>query len=236
MFGFFVVELLLHAISEINAVGPGSPFAQRSGDRSEVRQIERVIITSPLAIPAQERKVLIDRVHGAIDLLWRTQHWDQSGLLAHPARPQLSLGIGPDVGLQLVYVFHEVTTKFGGSFSDLVECVRRRSGEPDARDSLRISSIELGRRTAGLTVVDYDVAHDGTVQATLVATDRTPVGGERVVTDFGNFGFEVGQPAHRALDRIDLAIALAHSQPALAAGRLSGAVARRVASVVHHDI
>lgn len=181
LFGFFVVELLLHAISEINAVTETSPFAQRGGDRNDVRQIERVIITSPLAIPAHERKILIERVQGAIELLWRTQLWDQPGQFAHPVRPQLSLGIGPDVGLQLVYVFNEVKSKFGCSFSDLVDCVRRRTGEPDARDNLRISSIEVGRRTAGLTVIDYDVAHDGTVQAALVLTDRTDVGGERVV-------------------------------------------------------
>jgi hypothetical protein len=41
--------------------------------------------------------------------------------------------------------------------------------------------MELGRRTAGLTVVDYDVAHDGSVQADLVLADRTGTGGERVV-------------------------------------------------------
>ena len=178
--GLFVVEILLHAISEINAAA-GSPFAKTSSERSGVRQIERVIITSPLAMPANERQLLIERVHSAIDLLWRTQQWDQPGQFAHPVKPQLSLGIGPDVGLQLVYLFNEVKSKFGGAFSDLVDCVRRRAGEPDARDNLRISSIELGRRAAGLTVIDYEVAHDGTVQAALVLSDRTAVGGERVI-------------------------------------------------------
>ena len=179
--GLYVVELLLHAISDINAAGPLSPFAGSATERSDVRQIERVILMSPLAMPAQERQLLIERVHGAIDLLWRTQGWDQAGMFAHPVKPQLSLGIGPDVGLQLVYLFNEVTTRFGGGFSELVDCVRRRTGEPDARDNIRISSIELGQRSAGLTVIDYDVAHDGTVQAALVLSDRTPVGGERVI-------------------------------------------------------
>ena len=76
--GLFVVEILLHAISEINAAA-GSPFAKTSSERSGVRQIERVIITSPLAMPANERQLLIERVHSAIDLLWRTQQWDQPG-------------------------------------------------------------------------------------------------------------------------------------------------------------
>ena len=179
--GLYVVELLLHAISDINAAGPLSPFAGRATERSDIRQIERVILMSPLAMPAHERQLLIERVHGAIDLLWRTQGWDQAAMFAHPVKPQLSLGIGPDVGLQLVYLFNEVKTRFGGGFSELVDCVRRRTGEPDARDNIRISSIELGQRSAGLTVIDYDVAHDGTVQAALVLSDRTPVGGERVI-------------------------------------------------------
>lgn len=183
--GFFVVELLLHAISEINSATPGSPFAQAASERNDIRHIERIIVTSPIAMSATERQNLVERVNTAIDLIWRTQAWDQPGQLAQPAKPQLALGIGADVGLQLVYLFTEVRHKFGGSFSDLVDCVRRRTGDPDARDSLRISSLELSRRAAGLTVIDYDVAHDGSVQAGLVLADRAGFGGERVIDAIG---------------------------------------------------
>ena len=179
--GFFVVELLLHAISEINSASPGSPFVQTANERNDIRQIERIIVTSPIAMPANERKILVERVNTAIDLVWRTQQWDQPGTQTMPVKPQLSLGIGADVGLQVVYLFDEVRNKFGSSFSDFIDCVRRRSGDPDARDNLRISSMDLSQRTAGLTVIDYDVAHDGSVQADLVFADRTGVGGERVV-------------------------------------------------------
>ncbi len=179
--GFFIVELLLHAISEINSATPGSPFAHSANERNDIRHIERIIVTSPIAMSANERQNLVERVNTAIDLIWRTQQWDQPGQLAQPIKPQLALGIGADIGLQLVYLFTEVRHKFSGSFSDLVDCVRRRTGEPDARDSLRISSLELSRRAAGLTVIDYDVAHDGSVQAGLVLADRTGFGGERVI-------------------------------------------------------
>lgn len=179
--GFFIVELLLHAISEINCAAADGPFTQSGGQRHDIRHIERIIITSPIAMPTAERQALIERVNTAIDLVWRTQQWDQPGPITQPMKPQLAIGIGPDVGLQLVYLFTEVRDKFGGSFSDLVDCVRRRTGEPTARDNLRISSMELSRRAAGLTVVDYDVAHDGSVQANLVLADRTGSGGERVV-------------------------------------------------------
>jgi len=179
--GFFVVELLLHALSEINSATAGSPFASAASERNDIRHIERIIVTSPVAMSQTERQILVERVNTAIDLIWRTQQWDQPGQLAQPVKPQLALGIGADVGLQLVYLFTEVRNKFGGSFSDLVDCIRRRTGDHDARDSLRISSLELGRRAAGLTVIDYDVAHDGSVQAGLVLADRTGTGGDRVV-------------------------------------------------------
>ena len=179
--GFFIVELLLHAISEINSATPGSPFSQTASERNDIRHIESIIVTSPIAMSANERQNLVERVNTAIDLIWRTQQWDQPGQLAQPAKPKLALGIGADVGLQLVYLFTEVRQKFGGSFSDLVDCVRRRTGDPDARDSLRVSSLELSRRAAGLTVIDYDVAHDGSVHAGLVLADRTGFGGERVI-------------------------------------------------------
>jgi len=179
--GLYVVELLLQAIGEVNSAGPGAPFAAIAAERNDIRRIERIVLMSPLAMPAHERQTLTDRVNGAIDLLWRTQGWDRPSSIAFPAKPQLTLGVGPDVGLQLVYLFNEVKAKFGGGFSTLVDCVRRRTGEPDARDNIRIASIELGQRSAGLTVIDYDVAHDGSVQAGLVLSDRTPVGAERVI-------------------------------------------------------
>ena len=179
--GFFIVELLLHAISEINSATPASPFSQNASERNDIRHIERIIVTSPVAMSAHDRQNLIERVHTAIDLVWRTQAWDQPGPMAHPLKPQLAIGIGADVGLQLVYLFTEVRNKFGGSFSELVDCVRRRTGEPSARDNLRISSMELSGRAAGLTIIDYDVSHDGSVQAELVFADRTGSGGERMV-------------------------------------------------------
>jgi hypothetical protein len=179
--GFFAAEVLLHAISEINSAAPDNPFAQNRTDGNAIRQLDRVIITSSLAMPANERQMLAERMTSAIDLVWQSQGWDRPSPLAQPPKPKLTLGLGSDVGLQLVYLLDEVRTKLGGTFSDLVESVRRRSGDPDARDSLRISSIDLSRRTSGLTVIDYDVVHDGSVRAQLVLADRISVGGDAII-------------------------------------------------------
>lgn len=179
--GLFMVELLLHALSEVNSAADGAPFAASAAERSDIRRIARIVLMPAFAMPLHERQFLIERVAGAIDLLWRTQGWDQAGAAAVPAKPKLVLGIGPDVGEQVVYLMGEVRSKLGGSFSTLVDCVRRRTGEPDARDNLRVSSLDMNQCSSSLTVIDYAVAHDGTVQASLVLADRSPVGGERVI-------------------------------------------------------
>ena len=179
--GFFLVELLFHALSEINSADPSSPFGAEASERNEVRRIERIVVTSPLAMPARERQLLVERFQNAIDLVWRTQKWDASSALPYPPKPEVGLSIGADVGMQLVHLYSEVRTKFGGSFSELVDCVRRRAGDIDARDNLRIGSMEIGRRTLGLTIIDYDVSHDGSVDAGIVTSDRAVQGGARVI-------------------------------------------------------
>jgi len=181
--GFFLVEVLLHALSEINAADPSNPFAQSAAfgeGANTVRRIERIVVTTPLAMPTEERRILLDRVAGAIDIVWRTQGWDAAPTLPVPERPQVAVAIGTDVGLQLAYLYSEVRTKYG-SFADLVDGLRRRTGEPDARDNLRIASIELNERSMGLTIVDYDVVHDGTVAAQLVMSERAAHGAARIV-------------------------------------------------------
>jgi hypothetical protein len=179
--GFFTVEMLMHALSEINSVGPNNPFVRRFDDSNIIRRLDRVIVTSSLAMPAADRQMLVERVKMGIDLVWRSQGWDQPTALAAPPKPTLALGMGSDVGLQLVYLLDELRNKLGGTFTDLVDMVRRRSGDPDARDTLRIASVDLGRRALGLSVIDYDVLHDGAVRADVVLADRVERGGDSVI-------------------------------------------------------
>lgn len=179
--GFFLVELLLHAMGEINSAEPTSPFGAQSASRTELHRIQRIIVTSPLAMAADERQLLVERVHNAIDIVWRAQRFDDGGTLPHPEKPQVALSIGADVGLQLIHLYDEVQRKFGGSFSDFVDCVRRRTGDIDAADRLRIASLEVGMRALGLTIMDYDVGQDGVIEAELVSTDRAAQGAERIV-------------------------------------------------------
>ena len=179
--GFFVVELLLHAVSQINSVTSSAVSTGEMRAANEIRLIERIILTSSLSLSSHERQLLIERVNTAIELVWRAQQWDRTGPANAVPRPQLVLGLGTDVGHQLAYLFTEVRQTFAGSFTNLVDCTRRRTGDVEARDSLRIASIDLGRRSARFTIVDYEAGHDGSVAATVVAAHETAWGESTIV-------------------------------------------------------
>jgi hypothetical protein len=180
--GLFVAELLTHALADVADAEPAAAAAgQAPAGTVELRRIARIVVTMPVAMPAEERALLLERVEGAVDLVWRTQRFEAGGPIRYPPRPTVVASLGADVGLQIAHLHDEVGRKLGGSFGALVDLVRRRTGEPDARDSLRVASVDVGHRALGLTVVDYDVAHDGTLEASLVLTDRAPQGGQRIV-------------------------------------------------------
>ncbi|MBX9926863.1 MAG: virulence factor SrfB, partial [Hyphomicrobiaceae bacterium] len=176
--GFFLVEVLLHAMSEINSAEPSSPFGKESAGKTEIRRIERIIVTSPLAMAPEDRQLLVERVHNAIDLVWRTQRFDEASSIAHPEKPQVALSIGGDVGFQLIHLYDEVKRKFGGSFEAFAACVGRPGD--NACERLRMASIEVGMRALGLTVMDYELGADGTIEVQLVSTDRAAHGVERI--------------------------------------------------------
>lgn len=179
---FFFAELLLHAIGQINAADPTSSLGSSTADDLKVRQIERVILTSPLAMPGDDRQLLLERVHNAIDIVWRARFSDGStAASSYPDKPQVALSIGTDVGLQLVHLYDEVHGKIAGSFNDFVDCVRNGTSAGDRRTPLRIASLEVGMRTLGLTIIDYAVGTDGTIEADVVSTDRAAQGADRIV-------------------------------------------------------
>lgn len=179
---FFFAELLLHAIGQINAADSASSLGSLTSDDMKVRQIERIILTSPLAMPGDDRQLLLERVHNAIDIVWRTRGSDGSpAASSYPHKPQVALSIGTDVGLQLVHLYEEVHGKIAGSFNDFVECVRNGTAAGDHRAPLRIASLEVGMRTLGLTIIDYAVGTDGTIEADVVSTDRAAQGADRIV-------------------------------------------------------
>jgi hypothetical protein len=206
LIGLFVGELLMHALVQINrpqvAVSPGlstvvsaphndaAPSTEASA--GSVHQLQRILVTVASAVSDEDRRLLQSRIEGAIDLIWKAMRWDEEATVASPPKPQVSLGIGSDVAAQLVYVFDEIRSRFGGDAAEYLHTLRRptsphpQSASERASNVFRIARLDFEAASTGLTVVDYEVADDGGVRPHVIEAERNLAGRDRVVASFAD--------------------------------------------------
>jgi hypothetical protein len=193
LIGLFVGELLMHALVQINrpqiatSADPASPTAVPSTEASAgaVRQLQRILVTVASAISDEDRRLLQTRIEGAIDLIWKAMRWDDEAAVASPPKPQVSLGIGSDVSAQLVYVFDEIKSRFGGDPTEYLNVLRRPSVQRPS-STFRIARLDFEAASTGLTIVDYDVTNDSGVRPNITAAERSAVGRDAVLAAFAN--------------------------------------------------
>ena len=177
LLSFFAAELVLHALAQIHA-----PTAD-AGDKGPARrrELQRILVTADLSMPDDERRLLIERIEGGVDIVWRAFRWDGSEDAAARPKPQVSFGLGADLGAQLVYMFEEVRHRFAGDFTSFFEIVGASVGDAVQRPTLRIASIELGGAVSTLTIVDYEMVDAEAAQPALMFAERRPFGRDAAV-------------------------------------------------------
>jgi hypothetical protein len=191
LIGLFVGELLMHALVQINrphrtaSVAPSASTPSTEASAGAVRQLQRILVTVASAVSDEDRRLLQTRIEGAIDLIWKAMRWDDEATVARPPKPQVSLGIGADVSAQLVYVFDEIKSRFGGDPTEYLNVLRRPATQR-AASSFRIARLDFEAASTGLTIVDYDVANDGGVRPTITAAERSAAGRDTVLAGFAN--------------------------------------------------
>jgi hypothetical protein len=197
LIGLFAGELLMHALVQINqpqwsgagngaaSAACGSAVPSTEATAGATRQLQRILVTVASAVSDEDRRLLQTRIEGAIDLLWKAMRWDDEATVARPPKPQVSLGIGADVSAQLVYVFDEITTRFGGDATEYLQVLRRPAADRPA-SVFRIARIDFESASTGLTVVDYDVTNEGGVRPTISAAERSTVGRDAVLAAFAD--------------------------------------------------
>lgn len=175
MIGFFTTELVLHALSQINAI---SRDARHSQD-ADVRELRQIVVLAPGPLQAQERQSLHTRVDQGIALAWQGLGWDHPSA-GVPRRPVVTFGLGGDLGTQIAYLHNEVTAKYQGRFNDLLRVYRGGDMSGGAAEVLRVASIDFGARATTLTIVDYAAAAGSVVASewnpSVQLQDRVPVG------------------------------------------------------------
>jgi hypothetical protein len=152
-------EVLSQALMQIN-----SP-AQRlkMNHASTPRRLRNVIMTVPPAMPKPERAIFEQCMHDAIRLVWKALGWeeidyegDDNDQLKHP-HPGVHVKWDEATCGQLVYLYNETQTYFGGRTDEFFAATRRLDNQITAGDkrSLKIASIDIGGGTTDLVISRY---------------------------------------------------------------------------------
>lgn len=166
----FVAEVLLHALSQINA-----PDREEDPRHWHARRLQNIILTAPLAMPETEQKLLVRRVGDAVAMVWEGLGLDD----AVTPRPAITVAADANTGAQLLHLFETVRGEFGGRFGDMSDLVKRRH---NGRRWLRLTSIEADTHSVSLVTIDYPEAVDGSVTAETFAFERLARGTECVLS------------------------------------------------------
>lgn len=152
-------EVLSQALMQIN-----SP-AQRlkMNHASTPRRLRNVIMTVPPAMPKPERAIFEQCMLDAIRLVWKALGWEEmddeseeTEQLKHP-RPGVHVKWDEATCGQMVYLYNETQTYFGGRTDEFFAATRRPDNQPaaNAPRSLKVASIDIGGGTTDLVISRY---------------------------------------------------------------------------------
>lgn len=151
----FIAEILLHALTQINA-----PAHRHQRAHADVpRRLRRLILTMPTAMPLPDRKQFKKRVSEARILVWRLLDLDEA------QAPEEMLQWDEATGTQTVFIYNEVMTNFRGDHAAFFSSASRsRRGETG--QDLRIASIDIGGGTSDLIITRYGLVDDKSIEPT----------------------------------------------------------------------
>ncbi|MFK3659070.1 virulence factor SrfB [Scandinavium sp. NPDC088450] len=163
-------EILAQALGQINSVAT----RQRLGFPSSPRQLRTLILTLPSAMPKQEREIFRRRMFEAIALVWKALGWHPQDEDFVTAKHQdKSVVPVPNIHMewdeascgQLVWLYNEAMSHFGGQTEAFFAALSRPDREPEAGAkpgrSLRVAAVDLGGGTTDMAITHYRL-DDGT--------------------------------------------------------------------------
>lgn len=153
IFTFMVMELLVQAVSQINAVDARSKF----GVLDVPRQLRSVVFTIPTATPVLERKLYERRCKAAVHLVWRAFGWGETAP-GTPSEPKVVIAYDEATCTQILYLYTEIAEKFQKSPSGVFELLGRRTNE--ASTELRLASLDIGGGTTDLMIITYEATNN----------------------------------------------------------------------------
>ncbi|MEZ5818031.1 MAG: virulence factor SrfB [Hyphomicrobiaceae bacterium] len=174
LLSMFIAELILHTLSEINRTSQG-------GHQHEVRSLRRVVVACPSDADENERRLLLERVAGAIELVWNGYAWPAAGSPVTPAKPQAALGFDASLSAQLVYLHDEVQNGFAGNIRQFVSLAQGGDGVTASRKGISIASLDICAAATSFAVVDYELDDEHGIRPRLSVADRGSISAASLV-------------------------------------------------------
>jgi len=149
LFTFMLLEVMLHAMAQINA--PAHRMLSQS--QAVPRRLRRVILTVPTGTPIVERRLFEKRVEHARKLLTTLLGWDQTASHMKSA-PDIHVWLDEATCTQMGYLYAEVAKRFAREPAHVVKALSK-----DQDNYLRVASLDIGGGTTDLTVTRYSVSN-----------------------------------------------------------------------------
>ena len=163
-FGLMLAEIFLQALVQIN-----DPAQRETRKQSAIpRRLRTIILTLPTATPMQEQAIMRSRAEGALKLLFKVLKWSPS-LSLNTTVPEIKIDWDEASCTQLVYLYTEITQRYGGQIAAFFDLVGRRRQQSETTttpnslgvdgaaetQSLRVGCIDIGGGTTDLMVMTY---------------------------------------------------------------------------------
>lgn len=163
---FMLSEVLMHALTQIN-----SPTQRAKLEHSRTpRYLRSIILTIPPAMPKPEREIFRNSVYQAIGLVWKCLGWDktdedlsfdtkESREKYWPVLPEVVIQWDEATCGQIVYLFNETQTNYGGRPEEFIEALTRSDNADKGK--ITIATVDIGGGTTDLVINDYSLDYGG---------------------------------------------------------------------------
>jgi hypothetical protein len=177
---FLLTEVLMHAVSQINAVQ--SRYARSFPEVP--RRLARILLTMPPAMPLAEQRIFRDRAQAAARLAWDLLGWTQATGGHVPSEPRIVANLDEATATQLVFLYTEVSQRLRGDPNAFFELTgRRRPARYGDTPSLRIASIDIGGGTTDLMICTYVSRHGQEITPEQNFREGFRIAGDEVLRD-----------------------------------------------------
>ena len=166
LFTFFVTELVLQSITQINSVA----YRKEKGNSGVPRRLGRIIFTLPTTSLLLEQQIMRHRCLSAVHFLWQSTGWDEiiqndtePRHFTHLDKPSVSVSYDEASCSQVLYLYSEVSRKFGGTIRDYFSLMGndRTDDKNKVGPSYRIASLDIGGGTMDLMIMTYHASDAG---------------------------------------------------------------------------